>query len=530
MKAAKIIFTPLFLFSVLWLLSPRQSSASNPDVPPNIALRRIADGFSQPTAVTSTGVQFDSRLFVLERSGKIKIIKDGAVNNVSFLDLEGQVAIDRSERGLLGLAFDPNYATNGYFYINYSDNRSDTRGDTIVKRFKVSVNPDVADSASGETILEVEQDFWNHNGGWLAFDPDGELVIGMGDGGSGGDPNNRAQSRDTLLGKMIRINVHGSGVPADNGCGRIRNYRIPESNPRPFGSDGWCSEIWSYGWRNPWRFSFDSANGDMWAGDVGQVSFEEINFEAANSPALQNYGWRCYEGNSIYGPGNCTLNNADRVDPVTDYGRTLGTSITGGYVYRGTAFPAMQGHYFYGDFGSGRLWSIEKENGFAVSELDNTPYNISSFGEGTDDELYLSDYGGGIYQLITQFGAKVELTASSLAEVNGMIQYTLTVTNLGTDDLSDVTVTNTIPAGVVYLSGGSEAGGVVTLNVGEIGAGSSKTVSWFGRSASVSTVANSQFNVNAQELNSPIPGTQGENQTTLVVEELEKIYLPLVIR
>ena len=330
---------------------------------------------------------------------------------------------------------------------------------------------------------------------------------------------------------MIRINVHGSGVPADNGCGRVRNYRIPESNPRPFGSDGWCAEIWSYGWRNPWRFSFDAANGDMWAGDVGQVSFEEINFEAANSPGLLNYGWRCYEGNSIYGPGDCTLNDADRVDPVTDYGRSLGSSVTGGYVYRGNSFPDMQGHYFYGDFGSGRLWSIDKGNGFTVSELDDTQYGISSFGEGSDDELYLTDYfGGGVYQVVSQFGAKVELTASPLAEVGGVIEYKLTVTSLGTDALTLVTVSNTIPAGVEYISGGSESGGVVTLDVGDVSIGFPKTVSWFGRPTAVSTVTNTVFNINAQELSSPIPGSQGENQTTLVVEKLEKIYLPLVIR
>ena len=530
MKAIKYIFTPLFIFAVLWLLIPAASNASNPEVDSIVSLRLIADGFSQPTAVTSTGVPSDGRLFVLERSGKIKIIKDGVVNDVPFLDIEDQVTIDRSERGLLGLAFDPNFTSNGYFYINYSDNRPDTHGDTVVKRYKVSSNPDVADGASGETILEVEQDFWNHNGGWLAFDPAGQLVIGMGDGGSGGDPRNRAQSRNSLLGKMLRIDVHGGGLPADNGCGRVRNYRIPEDNPQPFGADDWCPEIWSYGWRNPWRFSFDAETGDMWAGDVGQGSFEEINFEAAGALGLQNYGWRCYEGNSIFNNGNCTLPENGRVDPVTDYDRTLGVSVTGGYVYRGSTFPDMQGHYFYGDFGSGRLWSIEKANNFAVTEIDDTSHNISSFGEGSDDELYLADYQGRIYQIVSQFGAKVELNASPLVEVNDLIEYKLTVTNLGTDELTVGTVSNTIPAGIIYVSGGSEAGGVVTLEVGDVSTSAPKTVSWFGRAAVAMAVTNTDFNVNAQELSSPIPGRQGENQTTLVVEHLEKIYLPTVIR
>lgn len=530
MKFLKFGFIPALLFVALWLKPSADSSFAAPMAAPTVSLQPIASGFTQPTAVTSTGVALDNRLFVLEKTGQIKIIKDGVVNGEPFLNLEGQVSLE-SERGLLGLAFDPDYSTNGYFYINYSDNRADTKGDTIIKRFSVSTDPNIADSESGFTILEIEQDFRNHNGGWLAFDPDGQLVIGMGDGGSGGDPNDRAQSKDTLLGKMIRINVHGSGLPADSGCGRVRNYHIPEDNPRPFASDGWCPEIWSYGWRNPWRFSFDSSTGDMWAGDVGQNAFEEINFEPFNAPGLLNYGWRCYEGNSIYEPADCTLPENDRVDPVTDYARSIGTSITGGYVYRGVNFPDMQGHYFYGDFASGRLWSIEKDNDFAVTEHDRTGHNISSFGEGSDDELYLADYGGGaVYQIVSQFGAKVELTASSLAETGGTVRYHLTVINLGSDDLTNVTVKNNVPAGVTYLTGGSESGGVVTLDFGNIAAGSSATVMWVGQPNNVGTVENVMFSVEAQELSGPISGRQGENQTTLIVDELLKLFLPMVTR
>lgn len=526
MKFIKFAFIPLFLFGALWLMHSADSSLASSNAAPKVSLRLLTGGFNQATAVTSTSISTDDRLFVLEKTGMIKIIKDGVVMAEPFLNLENQVSLE-SERGLLGLAFDPDYAINGFFYINYSDNRADTKGDTIIKRYSVSADPDVADSDSGETILEIEQDFRNHNGGWLAFDPDGQLVIGMGDGGSGGDPNNRAQSKNTLLGKMVRINVHGEGLPADNGCGRVRNYHIPADNPRANGEDGWCAEIWSYGWRNPWRFSFDSSTGDMWAGDVGQNAFEEMNFEAFNAPGLLNYGWNCHEGNSIYGPANCTLPDNERIDPVADYGRSIGTSITGGYVYRGESFPDMQGHYFYGDFASGRLWSIEKDDDFAVTEHDRTSQNISSFGEGSDDELYLVDYGGVVYQVVSQFGAKVELTASSLAQTGGVITYHLTVTNLGTNDLTNVMVQNNLPAGMVHSSGGSESGGIVTLDVGDVAVGSSKIVTWFGQPTAATTVENLTFSVMAQELSRPISGRQGENQTTLVVDELIQLYLPL---
>ncbi|MFT5196548.1 MAG: putative repeat protein (TIGR01451 family) [Cellvibrionaceae bacterium] len=528
MKVIKIGLTLLTLFIAMWLIRPASRTLADPSVNSIVSLRRVVGGFNQPTAVTSTGIALDDRLFVTEKTGQIRVVSDDVVNAEPFLNLEGLVSL-QSERGLLGLAFDPNYATNGYFYINYSDNRSATTGDTIIKRFSVSADPDIANSESGVTILEVEQDFNNHNGGWLAFDPDGQLVIGMGDGGSGGDPNNRAQSKDTLLGKMLRINVHGSGLSAENGCGRVRNYTIPADNPQPNGEDGWCSEIWSYGWRNPWRFSFDSATGDMWVGDVGQGAFEEIDFEPAATTTLLNYGWRCYEGNSIYNSGNCTIDPGQRVDPVTDYDRSLGTSVTGGYVYRGSGFPDMQGHYFYGDFVSGRLWSIDKDDSFAVSEIDNTPYNISSFGEGSDDELYLADYGGGaVYQMVSQFGAKVELSATYLAEVDGVIEYKLTMTNLGTDALTIVKVENNVPAGTTYLSGGTMSGGVVTLEMSDVG--SSETVSWFARPDSVGTAENTMFSVTAQELSGTIPGRQGVNQTTIVVEELMKVYLPITVR
>ncbi len=531
MKAIKLILGILFLGClVMFGRTAVSASQAEPKLDEIISYKLVGSGFSQPTAVTSTGIAGDDRLFVLEKGGRLRILKDGDVNETDFLTVEVST---ESERGLLGLVFDPNYAQNGYFYIHYSDARPDTYGDTVIKRFTVSADPDVADADSGYTILEIAQDFNNHDGGWLAFDRDGQLVIGMGDGGSGGDPNNRGQSRDSLLGKMLRINVHESGLPADNGCGRVRNYRIPEDNPRPFGSDGWCAEIWSFGWRNPWRFSFDAQTGDMWAADVGQNAREEVNFEKYGSASLQNYGWRCYEGFALYGPANCEIAASERTDPVVDYGRDEGASVTGGYVYRGSHFPAMQGAYFYGDFATGRLWTLTPDGDrFVNTEIDDTSYNISSFGEGSDDELYMVHYGGLIYQLVSQFGAKVELSGTSLVETDGMIEYRLTVTGLGTDVLTLVQVKNRIPDGVTHVSGGTVADGFVTLDVGDIGPDQSVTVSWMAQaSPDAGEVTNSEFSLTGFELPSEVAGEADSGQTTVVVDPpLKMLFLPFMIR
>ncbi|MEM8858564.1 MAG: PQQ-dependent sugar dehydrogenase [Chloroflexota bacterium] len=500
---------------------------SEPTAAPSIDIREVATGFSQPTGIASTGVLGDDRLFVLEKTGKIKILEKGVVYSQAFLDLEGQVDT-LSERGLLGLAFDPNYEQSGYFYINYSDARDGTVGDTIVKRFTVSSNPNVADADSGETIIEIEQDFSNHNGGWLAFDNDGQLIIGMGDGGSSGDPNNRAQSKDSLLGKMVRINVSGSGLPPTDGCGRVTNYLIPEDNPRPFGSDGWCPEIWSYGVRNPWRFSFDRQTGDMWMGDVGQVTKEEINFQALGTPDMLNYGWRCHEGLSLYNPASCTIPENERTDPVTDYGRSEGGSVTGGYVYRGQNFPALNGHYIYGDFVSGQLWSIEKDNNFGVTTQPDTSLLISAFGEASDGSLYVVDFAGGIYEVISDIGARVDMSVSGLVEVGGTMTFRLTVSNIGTEDLSGLTLGAEVPQGVTYQSGGTESAGMLSFEIGTLAAGETRTLTWVGTADSVGTIVSNSLSANADQLNSPI-SISGIQQTS-VVDEIFPVYVPLATR
>ncbi len=501
-----------------------------------VGFNLVGSGFSLPTAVTSTGIAGDDRLFVLEKNGRLRILDNGTILEPDFLDVSDLVSTN-SERGLLGLAFDPNYAENGYFYINYSDNREETFGDTIVARYTVSADPNVANPESAFTIIEIEQDFQNHNGGWLAFDPNQNLVIGMGDGGSGGDPNNRALSRDTLLGKIIRINVHDGGLPADeNGCGRVRNYTIPEDNPRPFGSDDWCAEIWSYGWRNPWRFSFDAQTGDFWAGDVGQNAFEEINFEAAGSTPLQNYGWRCYEGFSEYGPADCTIDPAERTDPVTDYPRDKGTSVTGGYVYRGSSYPDLQGVYLFGDFVTGQLWSLVPDpetDRFIETELQDTSFSLSSFGEGSDDELYLASFGAGeIYQIIGEFGAQIDLSKTALVQTGGAISYTITITNVGLSPLTGAEIQHPIPAGVTYLSGGSVNGNVVTLAVGDLAAGQSVSASWMGQASNTAgVIPNSTLSLSANELSSTITHEQADEPMTIVTDRpVLSTYLPAILR
>lgn len=511
--------------TLLLIFSP--AARSEPAAPPSIDVRFVTSGITQPTGITSTGIFNDDRLFILEKTGQIKILKDGAIQATPFLNLEGQVNTF-NERGLLGLAFDPNYEQNGYFYINYSDARAETEGDTIVKRFTVSNNPDVADPDSGFTIIEIEQDFANHNGGWLAFDKDGQLVIGMGDGGSGGDPNNRAQSKDTLLGKMIRINVHDSGLIPNAGCGRVQNYRIPEDNPRPFGEDDWCPEIWSYGWRNPWRFSFDQQTGDMWAGDVGQNGYEEINFEAYGTANLPNYGWVCYEGFATYSPANCSIPENERVDPVADYDHTEGVSVTGGYVYRGSNFPAMNGHYIYGDFANGQLWSIEKDNDFEVTVQADTDLMISAFGEATDGSMYAADFSGRIYEVISEIGARVELSVSGLTVVDGELLFDLTVHNIGTSSLNGVQLQSQVPSGVTYSSGGVESGGVVRFDVGTVPAGESRTVRWTGTADALGTITADSLSITSSEITTPI--SNSEVAQAKVVDAVETIYLPVAIR
>lgn len=393
----KFQFLPLYIgFTLLVSAAPVPSHASLLPAPANLTSAvYIAFGaplagavFNKPIQVTHAG-DGSGRLFVVEQAGRIKIIQNGQVLAQPFLNVSSLVVTTYSEQGLLGLAFHPDYPTTPYFYLNYT-RLSD--GDTVIARYTVSADPDVADPASASILLTIDQPFTNHNGGQLLFSPvDGYLYIGMGDGGSGDDPQDNAQNLNTLLGKMLRLDVD-SAAP----------YAIPADNPY-VGISG-LDEIWASGLRNPWRFSFDYLTGDLYIGDVGQNQYEEIDFQAAGTPGGSNFGWRCREGMHDYNfEPSCAL--ASLTEPVAEYSHSLGCSITGGFVYRGLAFPDLFGRYFYGDYCSGRIWSFFQVSSnpdiFSPPELLlDTPLRISAFGEDENRELYIVDHNGTVRQLV----------------------------------------------------------------------------------------------------------------------------------
>lgn len=375
----------------------------------------VAEGFTKPVYVCQPPGEFE-RLFVLEQKGLIKIIKNSQIIRKPFADLRGRIHNPVSpgdERGLLGLAFHPQYQSNGYVYANYIDKDDHT----IVSRFTVSGNPEKLDNHSEKILIKLKQPFPNHNGGHITFGPDGYLYISVGDGGKWGDPFNHAQNLETWFGSVLRIDVN-HGDP----------YSIPKTNPFVNRQNA-RGEIWLYGLRNVWRFSFDRFTGDIYLGDVGQDLWEEIDFVSAEEAGGQNFGWNVMEGKHCYQPKeNCI---AVGIQPIFEYPndanymKTLmgmdepnvdGCSVTGGYVYRGKAIPSLQGTYFFADYCSGNIWSFREKNGEAVgfqnrTEEINLDHNasmhfISSFGEDNKGELYIVDYNGAIYKLISKYDNK----------------------------------------------------------------------------------------------------------------------------
>ncbi len=348
-------------------------------------LALYASGFYHPVVITNCG---DNRLFVVEKAGIIHIVDSaGNINPAPFLDISSFVKSNGSEQGLLGLAFHPGYFVNGYFYVNYIG-----AGDsTHISRFSVDPsNAELALIASEKKLMTVYQPYTNHNGGDLHFGPDGFLYIGLGDGGSGGDPGNRAQDSLDMHGKILRINV-------DNGD----PYAVPPDNPF-VGTPAALDEIWAVGLRNPWRFSFDRQTGDLWIADVGQSTWEEINFEPAGSSGGFNYGWRCYEGNVSYNSSQCG-DISLYTFPVDVYSHSLGCSVTGGFVYRGNMFPGLYGRYFYADYCSDRIWTIHDNGGSWVTENFGQfqTNRFSTFGENAQGELFVAGYtSGNIFRIV----------------------------------------------------------------------------------------------------------------------------------
>ncbi len=337
----------------------------------------VASGLNTPTDIQSAH-DGSGRVFIVEQAGRIMIIKNNQLQGTLFLDISERVGSKGSEQGLLGLAFHPHFSQNGYFYVNYTDKN----GNTHIARF--SASGERADPASEKKLLFVQQPFSNHNGGGLAFGPDGYLYIGLGDGGSQGDPYGNGQSANTLLGKILRLDVdHGDP------------FAIPAGNPFVTNGQG-LKEIWSLGLRNPWRFSFDRLTGDLWIGDVGQDLWEEIDFVPAGSPGGLNFGWNKMEGNHPFKGSN----QPGFTSPAAEYPHGPECAVTGGYVYRGEALPEWQGIYFYGDYCSGTIWGLPTPfQGQAPLLLFQTGFKISTFGLDDSGELYVADYTGSIYRL-----------------------------------------------------------------------------------------------------------------------------------
>ncbi len=392
----------VFLIIALIFIQNESKSQSG-----TIALQSFATGFASPVDIENCG---DSRLFIVEQDGLIRILNsNGTINPTPFLNITS-LTNQSGEQGLLGLAFHPNYSTNGFFYINYTN----TSGNTVIARYSVNpTNPDLANT-TGTILLTVTQPFSNHNGGSLKFGPDGYLYIGMGDGGSGGDPGNRAQNINELLGKMLRIDVN-SGTP----------YGIPPNNP--YANIAGADEIWAIGLRNPWKFSFDRQTGDLWIADVGQNQYEEVNRAASTESGL-NYGWRCYEGNTAYNTGGCAAQSTMK-SPLFTTNHTNGfCSITGGYVYRGTQYPNFQGKYFFSDYCKAQIGSSDGLGNVTFSATFSGN-NFVTFGEDLNGELYIASISGAIYKIIDSSLSVAENSLSNIKIYPNPVTNELRISN-----------------------------------------------------------------------------------------------------
>lgn len=364
---------------------PASSVPSFPD-PANFQWSQIASGLDLPVALSNAG-DGSGRIFILEKKGLVRVISNGQLLATPFLDIHDRAGSTGSEQGLLGIAFHPNFMQNGFFYVDYTNNN----GDTTISRFSAgpsaAPSDQVADAASEKILLTIKQPFANHNGGHILFGPDGMLYIGMGDGGSGGDPNGNGQSLQTMLGKILRIDVN-DGDP----------YAIPAGNP--FAAGGGLPEIWAYGLRNPWAFSFDAQTGDLFIADVGQDQWEEIDYLSAGFTAIPaNFGWNINEGTH---PFTETVSPpANMIDPVFEYNHDLGCSVTGGEVYRGKNLPAFNGIYLYADYCAGTIWGLIHlvDGNWQNQTLFETGLKITGFGTDENGEVYFVSAQGGLFEL-----------------------------------------------------------------------------------------------------------------------------------
>jgi glucose/arabinose dehydrogenase len=385
-------------------VNAKVSAAASPW--PSITLTMLNNSLTQPVLVTHSG-DGSGRLFIVQQSGQVLIYQSGALLPTPFLDLSTKV-LSSGEQGLLGLAFPPDYENRGYFFVNYTRKPD---GATVVSRFyRNLLDGNVADPTSEMVLILLDQPETNHNGGHIAFSPsDDFLYIGLGDGGGGGDPQGNSQNPASLHGKMLRIDVitlskplieppqpplgpHKLLFPAIS-MDRPKPYLVPENNPF-LDVEGYQEEIWALGLRNPWRFSFDTSSGDLYIGDVGQSSREEIDYQSAASSGGENYGWNITEGSLCYNAPSCDLTGLTL--PIMEYDHSLGCSVTGGFVYRGTAITNLQGIYLFGDYCQGRIWGLRYTGSeWTSTELLDTTLRISSFGEDQDGNLFVLDHSGG---------------------------------------------------------------------------------------------------------------------------------------
>lgn len=411
---------------------------------PQISLTREFSGLSQPVHITHAG-DGSGRLFVIEQVGRIRIIKNGVLLSTPFLNITSRVGCC-GERGMLSVAFPPGYGNKGYFYVYYTN----TSGNIVVARYFLTSNPDIADPNSEQIVLTISHPtFANHNGGQLAFGPDdGYLYLGTGDGGGAGDPSGNAQNPNSLLGKILRIDVESGNPTRQNPT----TYTIPSTNPYAQ-TQGYRGEIWALGLRNPWRFSFDRQTHDLYIGDVGQDTEEEVDFQSASSTGGENYGWNILEGSLCFNPPSGCVPPSMYSPPVSEYNHgsndSIGCAVTGGFVYRGVNYPDMQGIYFYGDYCTGRIWGLKFDgSAWQSTLLLDTTYTISTFGEGEDGNLYLADYANGdIYMLktgpncvgISSFVIKGKVETASGNSIPGVM-----ITLSGPNKCTDIKTTNTL--------------------------------------------------------------------------------------
>ncbi len=431
-------------------LSLSQPTAAAPSAPAVVVTLQpvITTGLTAPVAVVDPG-DGTGRLFIAEQGGKIRIFQNGALLATPFLDVSTLITTAGGEQGLLGLAFHPNYATNRQFFINYTD----TNGDTVIARYQAqAANANLADTTTATRILFVDQPAANHNGGDLHFGPDGYLYIALGDGGGSNDTYQNGQNLNSLLAKILRIDVDRT----DPGLA----YAVPTTNPY-YGQANKRGETWLWGLRNPWRFSFDRQTGDLFIGDVGQGAREEADFAAAGVSGL-NYGWPIMEG-SICRPPATTCDQTGLTLPINDYDHSLGVAITGGYRYRGTAIPTLSGVYVFSDYGSGRIWGLTQSGvTWTRTELLDTPYNISSFGQDAAGELYIAHLGRAVYKLADASPATATPTRTPTAAVTRTPTPTATATGQATPRADTGGVWR---SGIFYLRN-SNTTGVASVSFG----------------------------------------------------------------